>query len=162
MRQLAPLLAESFYIADGHHRYETAVNYRNWLAAQRPLERDHPARFTMTAVVPASDGGLVIRPIHRIVPREAPADWASRLQSTFIIDQVKPLGANSERVAELEMLLAEEPGSTIAVGLDGPSLHLLVPRAATLRRRTQRSLGVHSAQRAPLRRPRTALEYHRR
>jgi uncharacterized protein (DUF1015 family) len=28
MRFLAPLLSESFYIADGHHRYETAVNYR--------------------------------------------------------------------------------------------------------------------------------------
>ena len=35
MRQVAPLLAESFYIADGHHRYETAVNYRDWRAGQR-------------------------------------------------------------------------------------------------------------------------------
>jgi uncharacterized protein (DUF1015 family) len=130
MRQLAPLLAESFYIADGHHRYETAVNYRDWLAAQHPLERDHPARFTMTAVVPASDRGLVIRPIHRVVPRQAPTDWESRLAANFTIDLVKPVGDGPARIAELEMLLVDEPGAAIAIGLDGPGLHLLTPRGA--------------------------------
>ncbi|MGK2964357.1 MAG: DUF1015 family protein, partial [Tepidiformaceae bacterium] len=34
MRALAPLFSEGFYIADGHHRYETAVAYK-----QRLIER---------------------------------------------------------------------------------------------------------------------------
>jgi uncharacterized protein (DUF1015 family) len=89
MRQLAPLLAESFYIADGHHRYETAVNYRNWRLEQGPLPPDHPARFTMAAIVASEDPGLVIRPIHRLVPRPAPADWRQRLGDAFEVEHVE-------------------------------------------------------------------------
>jgi len=62
MRQVAPLLGESFYIADGHHRYETAVNYRNWRAERGELPRDHPARFAMTAIRIGSEPLLLSGP----------------------------------------------------------------------------------------------------
>ncbi len=130
MRQLAPLLSESFYIADGHHRYETAVNYRNAIAAGRVLERDHPARFAMTAVVAASDPGLVIRPIHRIVPQPAPEDWAERLGRMFDVEHVKPIGDAADRAHELELLMAGQPGTIVALGLDGASVHALRLRDA--------------------------------
>lgn len=125
MRQVAPLLGESFYIADGHHRYETAVNYRNWRAGQEELPRDHPARFAMTAIVSASDPGLVIRPIHRMVPRPAPSDWRERLAGAFEITQVKLIGDSSERAAELGSLLAADPANIVAIGLDPGQVHLL-------------------------------------
>jgi uncharacterized protein (DUF1015 family) len=131
MRQLAPLLSESFYIADGHHRYETAVNYKQRQSEGRTLERDDPARFAMTAVVAASDPGLVIRPIHRIVPRPAPADWAEQLARAFEIERIKPVGDGSERAAELELLLHEDPRNIIAVGLEATSVHLLRLRDAS-------------------------------
>src|SRR5262249_54440393 len=35
------------FIADGHHRYETACNYRQELAAARPLPPQHPANFVL-------------------------------------------------------------------------------------------------------------------
>jgi uncharacterized protein (DUF1015 family) len=130
MRQLAPLLSESFYIADGHHRYETAVNYRNTVATGRPLERDHPARFAMTAVVAASDPGLVIRPIHRIIPRRAPQGWRALLDGAFDVQHVKPIGDGAARTHELEMLLSEDQRTIIALGLDGSSVHTLRLRDA--------------------------------
>jgi uncharacterized protein (DUF1015 family) len=125
MRQLAPLLSESFYIADGHHRYETAVNYRDQRATEGKLERDHPARFAMTAVVAASDPGLVIRPIHRIVPKAAPADWETRLSPVFDIEHLKLVGEDGAHLAEMHMELSAAPGNIIALGLDGTSVHLL-------------------------------------
>ena len=37
---------ERLYIADGHHRYETALDYRAWVAANDPaFGPDHPANF---------------------------------------------------------------------------------------------------------------------
>jgi uncharacterized protein (DUF1015 family) len=125
MRHLAPLLSESFYIADGHHRYETAVAYRNRVSEHQTLERDHPARFAMTAVVPASDPGLVIRPIHRIVPRPAPANWQERLGDVFDVHQVKPAGQGAQRARELELLVSADPNTIVAMGLEGDSVHTL-------------------------------------
>jgi uncharacterized protein (DUF1015 family) len=53
-----------FVIADGHHRYETAFNYRNELT---DIDEDHPANFKMIALVNIEDPGLVILPTHRLV-----------------------------------------------------------------------------------------------
>ncbi len=125
MRQIAPLLGESFYIADGHHRYETAVNYKNRRLAERELPRDHPARFAMTAIVAASDPGLVIRPIHRMVPRRAPAGWAERIGDLFHVEQVKLSGQGPDLVAELNALLAGNPANIVALGLEGEQAYVL-------------------------------------
>ncbi|MBI2765475.1 MAG: DUF1015 domain-containing protein [Chloroflexi bacterium] len=129
MRFLAPLLAESFYIADGHHRYETAVNYRNLVIEREgTLERDHPARYAMTAIVPASDPGLVIRPIHRIVPRPAPAGWEARIAANFRVTAIKPIGHARTEAPSLEAELNGRPEAILAIDLDPGMLHLLEPR----------------------------------
>lgn len=129
MRQVAPLLAESFYIADGHHRYETAVNYRDARIAERPaLERDHPARFAMSAIVPMSDPGLIIRAIHRVVPKAAPADWEARLAERFSIEPVAGGGDHEARAEELLRVLESRPSSIVAINLVPGATHILTPR----------------------------------
>lgn len=125
MRQLAPLLGESFYIADGHHRYETAVNYRNWRLEQGELPRDHPARFAMSAIVAASDPGLVIRPIHRMVPRRTPHDWKERLGGAFEITHVKLVGVGDQQAAEIAALLGADPANIVALGLEPGQAHVM-------------------------------------
>lgn len=56
------------YIADGHHRYETALNYRDHLRAQgRALEEDDPANYVMMMLVSMENEGLVVFPTHRVV-----------------------------------------------------------------------------------------------
>jgi len=54
------------FIADGHHRYETACNYRDWLAEQGPLDANHPANFVLTQCVGMNDPGLLVLPTHRL------------------------------------------------------------------------------------------------
>lgn len=59
---------KTLFIADGHHRYETALNYRNWLNETKPgLSETHPSNFIMMSLVSMSDPGLVILPAHRII-----------------------------------------------------------------------------------------------
>lgn len=129
MRMLAPLLSESFYIADGHHRYETAVNYRDELnSGPERLPKDHPARFAMCTVVPAEDPGLVIRPGHRMVPRSVPGDWKERLAGVFDIAPVETAEIHGpELAAQLTERLSRIEGGIIAVGIDSGISYELRP-----------------------------------
>ncbi len=63
------LMAEKpIFIADGHHRYETGLTYRNELQAAGELaDSDDPANFCMMMLVGMSDPGLLILPTHRLV-----------------------------------------------------------------------------------------------
>lgn len=58
------------FIADGHHRYETSVAYREALRAEGAdldADPDHPANFALMMLVGMSDPGLLILPTHRLV-----------------------------------------------------------------------------------------------
>src|SRR6185312_13486668 len=52
------------FIADGHHRYETGLKYRD---EQTGLDPDAPANFTLMMLVGMSDPGLIILPTHRLL-----------------------------------------------------------------------------------------------
>ncbi len=55
------------FIADGHHRYETACNYRDELVSQKgPLEAHDPANFVLMMCIGMSDPGLLVLPTHRL------------------------------------------------------------------------------------------------
>ncbi|MGA2265984.1 MAG: DUF1015 domain-containing protein [Phycisphaerae bacterium] len=63
----ATLRDQPVFIADGHHRYATALNYRDGLAAGGKLPADHEANFVLFALVARQDSGLLILPTHRII-----------------------------------------------------------------------------------------------
>lgn len=55
------------YIADGHHRYETSLNFRNHLREQgRAVEGDE-CDYVMMFLVDMENDGLVVFPTHRVV-----------------------------------------------------------------------------------------------
>ncbi len=56
---------KKLYIADGHHRYETALNYRRWLQEQGETCPD--ADYCMMMLVEMSHPGLVVYPTHRML-----------------------------------------------------------------------------------------------
>lgn len=56
------------YIADGHHRYETALAYRDEVSRVDPeFSDDHPANFVMMYLTGMTDPGLVVLPAHRML-----------------------------------------------------------------------------------------------
>jgi len=54
-------------IADGHHRYETALNYRNERRASATASAGAPHEFVMMTFVNMNSPGLVVLPTHRVV-----------------------------------------------------------------------------------------------
>jgi len=68
------------FIADGHHRYETALSYRDWIASQTPdFSPDHPANFIMMYLCSIEDKGLIILPTHRLLTRVSESE-----RNTFV------------------------------------------------------------------------------
>lgn len=62
------LRGQQIFVADGHHRYETAQNYRDWRRQQAPHDPpDAPYHFQMVYICPMEDEGLHILPTHRVV-----------------------------------------------------------------------------------------------
>jgi uncharacterized protein (DUF1015 family) len=59
------------YIADGHHRYETATRYRDDCRARSnatgQADAEAPYEFALWLLVDAADPGLVVRPYHRVI-----------------------------------------------------------------------------------------------
>lgn len=64
------LADKNVYIADGHHRYGTALLYRDWLASQRggSLPPNHPANYVMFVLASMDDPGCLILPYYRVLP----------------------------------------------------------------------------------------------
>ena len=55
------------YIADGHHRYETAVNYRDYCRENGISKEGDPQDYQMIYLVDMEHPGLVVFPTHRMV-----------------------------------------------------------------------------------------------
>ncbi|HEV7527150.1 MAG TPA: DUF1015 domain-containing protein [Acidimicrobiia bacterium] len=109
-------------LADGHHRFETALNYRNELRADGVDPAG--AAAIMTFVVELVDDELCIEPIHRLVDTPAGTDIRARLADAF---EIRDAGANKpENVDALEAAMHAEH----ALGLvDDRGLALAIPRA---------------------------------
>ncbi|MHB8599272.1 MAG: DUF1015 domain-containing protein [Ktedonobacteraceae bacterium] len=61
-------LQRQLYIADGHHRYETALQYRDEIREQRHelLDTD-AANFVLMALIDLDDPGMLVLPTHRLL-----------------------------------------------------------------------------------------------
>jgi uncharacterized protein (DUF1015 family) len=76
------------FIADGHHRYETACNYRDELAAAAggSLPDNHPANFVLMVCIGMDDPGLIVLPTHRLfrgLPAMDSSELAAKLGDAF-------------------------------------------------------------------------------
>jgi len=62
------LAEEPLYIADGHHRYDSALTLQAERYASYPsASRDDAFNFVMMTLSSVSDTGLIVRPFHRLV-----------------------------------------------------------------------------------------------
>jgi uncharacterized protein (DUF1015 family) len=69
---------QKLVIADGHHRYETAINYRNERRSQTiHPDGDAPYEFAMMTFINTRGEGLTILPTHRIAANLHDFSWAS-------------------------------------------------------------------------------------
>lgn len=69
------------YIADGHHRYETALNYRNYCRENGISKPGDPQDYQMIFLVDMEHPGLIVFPTHRMVRDLAHFDKAQVLEA---------------------------------------------------------------------------------
>ncbi|MDR2346242.1 MAG: DUF1015 domain-containing protein [Planctomycetaceae bacterium] len=60
------MASKPIFIADGHHRYETACNYRQQIDDMGLLHSKHPANYVLMVCIAMEDTGLVVMPTHRL------------------------------------------------------------------------------------------------
>ena len=102
------------YIADGHHRYETSLNYRNERRAQTgKLDGNEPFDFTLMFLANTHDEGLEILPTHRVLSEASCKDVhieraLKRLSENFeIVDLEEDLTEPQRAAGDLVQRLAE-------------------------------------------------------
>ena len=94
------------YIADGHHRYETALNYREEIREQRRyIHENDAANFVLMALIDVEDPGLLVLPTHRLLIGLNP-EALSTLSSQHLAEYftVQELGTRVPSEALLEQL----------------------------------------------------------
>ncbi len=124
---------KKIFIADGHHRYETALNYRNWLSANSPeFNGSHPANYVMMYLCSMEDPGLVILPAHRMlneVPPEARASIIQKAEDYFDIITIPYKGAQRTKARSRFISILKSNTSNNCIGIfmkDRPELYLLI------------------------------------
>jgi uncharacterized protein (DUF1015 family) len=96
---------QPLFIADGHHRYETSINYRNERRkASPPGDGMEPFNYVLMYFSNMNDDGLIILPIHRALhnlQNFKVEDLVKKLESTFAIETLGELD-NAALVAKLD------------------------------------------------------------
>jgi uncharacterized protein (DUF1015 family) len=118
------LIAESdVYIADGHHRYETALAYRDEARAQAShWTGDEPENFVLMALTAADDPGLLVLSTHRLVKAAAPDNALQQLRERFDVERIDP-GDAAGRLSD-----ARNGTVFVGIGLEPGATHVLTLR----------------------------------
>lgn len=105
---LAQALADqTVFIADGHHRYETALEYRDMCRREGGVDPEAAYNFVMMYLTSMRDPGLMVLPTHRVLLKGAlvkPGQLLARLKQSFA---VRPVGVSD--VGALRAALSQAP-----------------------------------------------------
>jgi uncharacterized protein (DUF1015 family) len=139
----AALESKKLIIADGHHRYETALKYRDERApagaatqsarhANGPQQPAFPESAVMMTLVNMDGEGVVILPTHRVVHSLASFSPERFLRSAEPFFEIKALENAGAAQALLAALEAAGPRSLVVVTTG--AAHLLLPKVEAIDR----------------------------
>jgi uncharacterized protein (DUF1015 family) len=147
---------QKLVIADGHHRYETALNYRNECRTRNgKIDPEAPYERVMMTFVNTKSEGLMILPGHRVAAHIHDFSWSGvrRYLEPWFTAEEFPFSGSGERSEAKERFLAKltnsrakraigvypdpEPGKRAFYVLtlrEGVSLAQLLPNVSPLQR----------------------------
>lgn len=98
---------KQLFIADGHHRYETALNFREKLKTDIPgFDKNHGGNYIMAFAVEMDDPGLVVLPTHRILQNLEQFDEnaaVNALKENFSVEKI----LSNDAAKDAEKVLSE-------------------------------------------------------
>lgn len=126
---------KQLFIADGHHRYETALAYRQWVAEQSSdFTDDHPANYVLMYLSSMADPGLVILPAHRLLKKvdNSRRDRFVEDASAYFDIQAVPVDRANRAAAQEELmrqLRGDTTKNTIGCAIGGhDAFYLFTPK----------------------------------
>lgn len=144
-------LDRSLYIADGHHRYTTALAYRRLVRQERgELPDTHPANQVMMYLCPMEDPGLAVLPTHRLLywPGKLDAEQLSaRLAPCFELTEIRTGSRETlveevlARMDEIEQQSPDRPSNSFGVYHAGDDRCFVI----SLKECAQADLAAHAA-----------------
>jgi uncharacterized protein (DUF1015 family) len=124
-------------IADGHHRYETALNFRDECRAAAPAGRNPqaPYEYVMMTFINMNDPGLLVLPTHRVVHSLnsfSVEGFRNSAHAFFVVEEIDP-GLDGVRATALLRQHGLAGTALLAVTADRAFLlHSPKPAAAQL------------------------------
>jgi uncharacterized protein (DUF1015 family) len=116
IQQIVAAMAEKqLVIADGHHRYETALAYRDYCRSR--ATPDAKSEFVMMTFVRMETEGLTILPTHRLVHGLPAFDWSDFLLQARSIFEVEEFPVQDETGGWASLFLER----LARAGLQGPA-----------------------------------------
>jgi uncharacterized protein (DUF1015 family) len=113
--QLQPI-----YIADGHHRYESALTYRRERHFGNPTEYGkEPYDFVMMSLVEFDDPGLLILPAHRLIRGVTKSNLASLISSLDSVFNVRKIPTENRTPDDVFRLITEQNDQSSSLILYG-------------------------------------------
>ena len=101
------LASKKMFIADGHHRYETAWNYSQ---ERKKKDKKYSAvkdyNFVLTYLCPMEDPGISIWPTHRVIAE--PKDFEKNIETYFDVRPAKDFAKLSKK--EIQPMLVYKGG----------------------------------------------------
>jgi uncharacterized protein (DUF1015 family) len=147
---------QKLVIADGHHRYETALNYRNERRTRaRKIHSEAPYERAMMTFINTKSEGLTILPGHRVAAHVHDFSWSAvrRYLEPWFAAEVFPFYSEDKKTAAQKAVLAKLVSSRDkrAIGVypaaepkkrafyvltlrEGAKLDLLLPNVSPLQR----------------------------
>jgi uncharacterized protein (DUF1015 family) len=142
---LSAMQDKKLIIADGHHRYETSLNYSREHAPQAntPTERPagnlpqplYPEAATMMTFVNMDAKGLTILPTHRVVHGLQNFDAAVFLKRAAEYFDVRPVSPASDVAEVLGQLAEAGKTDTSFIAVTPAGNHLLIAKRAAIEAR---------------------------
>ena len=82
---------QTVVITDGHHRYESALAYRDERRKDENWDSDSAFNFHMSLLVPVEDEGLVVLPTHRLLRNcKLTDERLNALKQVFTVTEINP------------------------------------------------------------------------
>jgi uncharacterized protein (DUF1015 family) len=123
-------------IADGHHRYETALNFRNECREKAGArDADAPCEFVMMTFVNMNDPGLLVLPTHRVVHSLSSFSVDEFRKSASEIFELEEVEAGLDAARATALLQKHGRRGTALLAVTGDRvflLHSLKPKGAKL------------------------------
>ncbi len=107
------------FIADGHHRYEVAQEFKNEMDNLHPNTHDAPWNYVLMFLSNIEDNGYQILPTHRLLSTPSSVKDLLLSNSHFI---VKPIDGN---ISDIEQLVENEGPFSFGVYLKDKKWYLL-------------------------------------